>query len=70
MSLHPDDRPESIEVFNNYLFANGEIRPGTRSPDSAIEIPRLDLFGSPADTILVWAAAGLLLLSLLATLLR
>jgi serine/threonine-protein kinase len=70
MAMHPDDRPETIDLFNNYLFADGDIRQGTRSPDSGIEIPRLELFGTRADSILAGVAAGLLLLSLLATLLR
>jgi serine/threonine-protein kinase len=70
MALHPDDRPESIQAFNDFLFAAGEIHKGTRSADTAFEIPRLNLFGNPTDSVLVWAAAGLLLVSLIATLLR
>ncbi len=70
MALHPDDRPASIEVFNNYLFAEGEITQPRSAPGSVLEIPRLQLSGTPADSVLLWGAAGLLLVSLLATLLR
>ncbi len=70
MALHPDDRPASIEVFNNYLFAEGEITQPRAAPGSVLEIPRLQLSGTPADSVLLWGAAGLLLVSLVATLLR
>ncbi len=70
MALHPDDRPASIEVFDNYLFAEGEITQPRAAPNSVLEIPRLQLSGTPADSVLLWGAAGLLLVSLLATLLR
>src|SRR5512138_2677938 len=70
MALHPDDRPASIEVFNNYLFADGGMERGTRAPGSGLGVPRLQLFATRSDAALVWGAAGLLLVSLLATLLR
>lgn len=70
MSLHPDDRPDSIDALGRYLFAGGEIPTRPRSPQSAFKIPVLDLFGTQADAVLTWTAASLLLLSLIATLLR
>jgi serine/threonine protein kinase len=70
MALHPDDRPESIEVFNNYLFADGEMFKPAGSRDAGFQIPRLHFFGSRTDSALAWAATGLLLVSLIATLLR
>ncbi len=70
MALHPDDRPASVELFNNYLFAEGEITQPRGVPGSVLELPRLQLFGTRADSVLLWGSAGLLLVSLVATLLR
>ncbi len=65
MALHPDERPASIEIFNNYLFSGGAM-PARPSPhQSAFEIPRFDLFRPQTDAILAWTTAGLLLLSLI-----
>ncbi len=70
MALHPDDRPASIEIFDNYLFADGDMSEPRTGPPSVLDISRLQLAGTRADSILLWGAAGLLLISLLATLLR
>lgn len=70
MALHPDDRPASIQAFNDYLFGSGEMATRPRPLQSAFEIPRLDIFGNQTDAFLAWTSAGLLLLSLVATLLR
>jgi serine/threonine-protein kinase len=70
MALHPDDRPATIEVFNNYLFADGEITQPRAAGGSVLEFSRLQLSGTRADSALLWGAAGLLLVSLVATLLR
>jgi serine/threonine-protein kinase len=70
MALHPDDRPESIRVFSDYLFAEGHItQPGGGSP-SLLDFSRRRLRGTRADSFLLWGVAGLLLVSLIATLLR
>ncbi|HEX2697235.1 MAG TPA: serine/threonine protein kinase, partial [Anaerolineales bacterium] len=69
MALHPDDRPATIQAFNEFLFEGRDVLP-TRTTQSAFEIPRLDLFGEQTDTILAWTSAGLLLISLIATLVR
>ncbi len=72
MALHPDDRPESMQAFINFLFKGHEIpaRPRLRTPQSAFDIPNFDLFGDQLDRILAWSAAGLLLLSLVASLMH
>jgi serine/threonine-protein kinase len=70
MALHPDDRPESIEAFSRFLFQGAGIVPPSRAPQSALETPIFELFASRNDAILAWAAGGLLLLSLIATLVR
>ncbi len=66
MALHPDERPNSISVLNEFLFGSGKIQPihiGT-----AFDLPRLSIFGNLADAILLWTTVGLVLLSLIVTL--
>ena len=70
MALHPDDRPASIEAFNNFLFDQGEMNGSHRSTDSAFQLPQFEVFAGRTDSALIWLAAGLLLVSLLATLIR
>ena len=67
MALHPDDRPRSISALNEFLFGASKMPPQINTT-TAFNIPPLNLFGNPADTILLWGSVGLLLLSLLATL--
>ena len=69
MSLHPDERPQSVEEFRQYLFGSREIPTGplgSRRQTAAA----LDLGVLSTDSALVWAAAGLLALSLVETLAR
>lgn len=70
MALHPDDRPASVEAFNNYLFDHGEMDELLQPAEPLFGLPRLELFGTRIDSALVWAAAGLLFISLIATLAR
>jgi serine/threonine protein kinase len=71
MSLHPDQRPDSVEALRQALL-------GTREPPSvpaAVSRPQAnptiwETFNSPPDNILVWLAGGLFLLGLLTTILR
>jgi serine/threonine-protein kinase len=66
MELHPDQRPESIEAFRQYLFGTKELpaRPLTRVRPT----PALDALLAPPESILFGISAVLLLLSLIATL--
>jgi serine/threonine protein kinase len=70
MSLHPDDRPESVEVLSGALFAGNNVPTGPRLAQSIVEIPSFEVFGSKSDALVAWAAVSLLLLSLIATLVR
>lgn len=70
MSLHPDERPESVQVLRDFLFGTGDLPMQPRMVQSAFEMPRLDLFGEQIDSALVWTTVGLLALSLIATLLH
>ncbi len=70
MALHPDDRPASIEILNNFLFANGEIVDAPRPTENLLDLSALRLPRGRLDSALIWVAAGLLLVSLLATFMR
>ena len=66
MSLHPEERPQSMEVFRQALL--GEWNPSNK-PRSALPIPTLiDLLSSPFERNLVWISVSLLFLSLILTL--
>jgi serine/threonine protein kinase len=68
MSLHPDERPQSVEAFRQALL--GAWDPITR-PRAPLPTPTLaDLVSSPVERILLFLAAGLLLVSLAVTLLH
>lgn len=66
MELHPNNRPESIEAFRQFLFGTKELpqRPMTRPRRAAA----LETFLAPPEGILLGLSAILLLLSLIATL--
>ena len=70
MSLHPDERPHTINEFRQALLGYRE------SPTLPIHTRRIhpqsawDYFSLPTEATLTWSAAVLLLLSLLATLVR
>lgn len=70
MSLHPDERPDTINDFRQALLGYRE------SPTLPIPVrrarpqPALDYLAHPPEATLAWAATVLLLLSLLATLVR
>ena len=71
MSLHPDERPHTINEFRQALLGYRE------SPTLPIHTRRIhpqstiwDFFSNPTEATLTWSAAVLLLISLLATLVR
>jgi serine/threonine-protein kinase len=66
MELHPDQRPESIEAFRQYLFGTKELP--TRPLSRPRHAPALDALLAPPESILFGISAVLLLLSLIATL--
>jgi eukaryotic-like serine/threonine-protein kinase len=68
MSLHPADRPQTIEVFRESLLGNYQpvIRPMTARQNQSIT---RYLQEDPERTLL-WVTAGLALISLLATFAR
>lgn len=70
MSLHPDDRPGSMEALSEVLFEGGSLptRPGV--PPVGLRPRGLGFLRSRSDAVLAWGAASLLFLSLIATLIR
>lgn len=69
MSLHPDERPQSVDEFRQYLFGTREAPTGPLGTVRRTS-PALDFQVLSADSILSWVALGMLLLSLVATLAR
>jgi serine/threonine-protein kinase len=68
MSLHPEERPLDVNAFRQALL--GDWNPVTR-PRASLPPPSLaDLVSSPIELILIWITAGLILLSLVFTLIR
>ncbi|MDD5467808.1 MAG: serine/threonine-protein kinase [Anaerolineales bacterium] len=68
MSLHPEERPQDIETFRQALLGNWN--PSTR-PRAPLPAPTLiDLVSNPTEMTMVWVAAGVVLLSLVFSLLR
>ena len=68
MNLHPEDRPQDVETFRQALL--GDWNPVTR-PRATLPGPSIvDLVSSPTELTLIWVSAGLVLLSLLFTLVR
>jgi serine/threonine-protein kinase len=71
MSLHPDQRPESIEILRQALLGTHEPPTIPTAVSRQQDNPSIwDAIISPPDSILLWIAAGLFLLSLITTLIR
>jgi serine/threonine-protein kinase len=68
MSLHPDDRPKDVDTFRQTLLGNWTppVRPMGPLPAPTL----MDLFSSPTERALAWITAGLIIISLIVTLLR
>jgi serine/threonine-protein kinase len=66
LSLHPDHRPDSMIRFRDALIGNWnpESRPRATMPAPSF----VDVISSSKERNLIWASAGLLILSLIATL--
>lgn len=65
LNLHPEERPQSIEEFQEALF--GKLEPGGRSA-GRVPAPSLgDILSLDTERSLVWVAGVLLLLGFIAT---
>jgi serine/threonine-protein kinase len=72
MSMHPDERPDSINEFKQALLGNRELPtlPISSSRIGGAPQSAMDYLANPPEAILAWSAAVLFLLSLIATLIR
>ena len=68
MSLHPDDRPESIKTLRQFLSGQRGIPSRSILSVRPQPVPLLDTLTHPPENALAWIAAGLFLLSLVLTL--
>jgi len=68
MSLHPDDRPESIKTLRQFLSGQRGIPSRSILSVRPQPVPLLDTLTHPPENALAWVAAGLFLLSLVLTL--
>ena len=70
MSLHPDERPQSMDEFHKALLGYRESPTLPLPTRNVRPEPVSDYFANPPEATLAWSAAVLLLISLLATLAR
>jgi len=71
MSLHPDQRPDSIEILRQSLLGTHEPPTIPVAVLGRRKTPTVwETITNPPDSILIWIAAGLFLLSLITTLIR
>ncbi len=68
MSLHPDDRPQSVEAFRQALL--GTWTPPTRPIRPSTKFRISDILSSPFEQALIWICVGLVVFSLLVTLIN
>lgn len=69
MALHPDERPKTMEALGEVLFGTREFPTGPL-PRRSLQRSPWDFILTPPESTLVLAAGGLLLLSLITTLMR
>ncbi|HEY5981906.1 MAG TPA: protein kinase, partial [Anaerolineales bacterium] len=68
MSLHPDDRPETMAILTQFFFEGGSLPSQVAAATPPFDFRTLFLLGSRADAILAWGVGTLLILSLIASL--
>jgi eukaryotic-like serine/threonine-protein kinase len=66
MNLHPNDRPESIEAFKQYIFGNEDF---SATHPLARPFTLRDIFRPSIENVLMWICASLFLIGLLVTVL-
>jgi serine/threonine-protein kinase len=68
MSLHPNERPDSIEAFREALFGYRELPDSQISTGRRVRLPLSEMLKRQPENTLAWVAGGLLVISLLASL--
>jgi serine/threonine protein kinase len=66
MALHPEERPQSVQAFQQALW--GQLEPRARSNGRMPPPTLVDILSSRTEQTLLWCAGALLLLSFIATL--
>jgi serine/threonine-protein kinase len=67
LALHPDERPESMRLLGEALFGNREFATGPL-PKRPTYRSTWEYVQAPPENFLLWAAAAMLLISLVSTL--
>jgi hypothetical protein len=69
MELHPDDRPKTAEDLRQFLIGTRDLptRPQTQIRPKE---PIFSFFGKMPEQLLLWISGGLLLVSLVASLMH
>lgn len=68
MSLHPDDRPQTVDEFREALI--GDYQPMNRRANNRPRSPFLRYLNTDPERELIWISLGLTLISLIVTLVR
>lgn len=68
MSLHPDDRPQDIESFRQAIF--GRLNPITQPTHRLPSLSLADIFDQPTERYLAVISLGILIISLIATIVQ
>jgi eukaryotic-like serine/threonine-protein kinase len=69
MELHPDDRPASVEEFRSYLMGTRELPSRAVTQKHPVTSIR-QLISSSPERIFIWILGGMLVLSLVASLIQ
>jgi eukaryotic-like serine/threonine-protein kinase len=69
MELHPDDRPASAEELRQFLLGTRDL-PARAQSQARPSRSSFDLLRSVPEQVLFWASAGLLMVSLIASLIH
>jgi serine/threonine-protein kinase len=73
MNLHPDERPENVDAFRQALLGNWNPPVPSSRPAKRHSMPSLsmaDVLSAPTERVLAWVLAGVLIFSLIATLMH
>jgi serine/threonine-protein kinase len=70
MSLHPDERPDSVEIMKGSLFNGRDIPLRTQGQTKKSPESLQTILSKKPENYLVWISSFLFLASLIATLLR
>jgi serine/threonine-protein kinase len=73
MNLHPDERPANVDAFRQALLGNWVPPVPSSRPTKRRSMPSLslaDILSAPTERVLAWLLVGVMIFSLIATLMR